>query len=46
MKKTLAMLLCLVMLLSAMGAAAFAEGYTPGVYSASAEGMGMISKEN
>ena len=31
MKKTLAMLLCLVMLLSTMGAAAFAEGpYTPG----------------
>ena len=43
MKKTLAILLCLVMLLSAMGAAAFAEGYTPGVYSASAEGMGTVT---
>ena len=33
MKKTLAMLLCLVMLLSTVGAAAFAEGtYTPGTY--------------
>ena len=43
MKKTLAMLLCLVMLLSTMGAAAFAEGtYTPGTYVGEAEGMGRV----
>ena len=43
MKKTLAMLLCLVMLLSTLGAAAFADGYTPGTYTASAEGMGTVT---
>ncbi len=43
MKKTLAMLLCLVMLLSTVGAAAFAEGtYTPGTYVGEAEGMGKV----
>ena len=39
MKKTLAMLLALVMLLSLMGTAAFADGYTPGTYTGEAEGM-------
>lgn len=43
MKKTLAMLLCLAMLFSTMGAAAFAEGYTPGTYTASASGMGTVT---
>ena len=44
MKKTLAMLLCLVMLLSLMGSTAFAEGgYTPGTYTGEAEGMGHVT---
>ena len=43
MKKTLAMLLCLVMLLSTMSAAASAEGaYTPGTYIGEASGMGTV----
>ena len=44
MKKTLAMLLCLCMLFSVMGASAFAEGsYTPGTYTGEAEGMGKVT---
>ena len=39
MKKALAMLLALVMLLSLAGTAAFADGYTPGTYTGEAEGM-------
>ncbi|MBQ1504491.1 MAG: FMN-binding protein, partial [Oscillospiraceae bacterium] len=44
MKKTMAMLLCLAMLFSLMGAAAFADGiYTPGTYTGEAEGMGHVT---
>ncbi len=44
MKKTLAMLLCLCMLFSLMGTAAFADGgYTPGTYTGEAEGMGKVT---